>query len=95
MPLQAYELGLTHENGYLWLLFAWYPINWWTTEPANRTSYEPRTCSEDVLERMLEYSIVIDHYTYVENKTAITSSGMVHACACACACACMGVIVCG
>ena len=73
--LQAYRHGLTLENGYVWLSYAWYPDDWWT-EPANRTSYVPDTCSRGELEEMLEYSIVIDHYAFVEDKDENTSVGL-------------------
>ena len=74
--LQAYSRGLTLENGYLWLSYAWYPDEWWI-KPANRTNYEPALCSREVLETMLEYSIVIDHYAFVDDKNMSTSIGIV------------------
>lgn len=72
---QAYNLELTLSNGYLWLTFAWYPDEWWT-EPANRTNYNPVTCPQDVLESMIEHSIIIDHYAYVQDKNSSTNVGI-------------------
>ena len=74
--MQAYNLELTLSNGYLWLTFAWYPDEWWT-EPANRTNYNPVTCPQDVLESMIEHSIIIDHYAYVQDKNSSTDVGIV------------------
>jgi hypothetical protein len=74
--VQAYNLGLTQSNGYLWLSYAWYPDEWWT-EPANRTNYEPVVCPQQVLESMIEHSIIIDHYAYVPDKNSSTDVGIV------------------
>ena len=74
--MQAYDLGLTLFNGYLWLSYAWYPDEWWT-EPANRTNYEPVVCPREVLESMIEHSIIIDHYAYVLDKNSSTDVGIV------------------
>lgn len=69
---------MTHRNGYLWLLHAWYPSEWWTDTPADRT-YEPVLCSREELEEMIEYGILINHYASVEEEQrgAVTNSSLV------------------
>ena len=62
---QAYRLGMTHANGYLWLFHAWYPSEWWLDEPADRTGYKPVICERKEIEEMIEYSILISHYANV------------------------------
>lgn len=73
-------MEMTHENGYLWLLFAWYPPMWWS--PSNlqeRNSYVPVNCSREEIESMVEFAVPIDVFPYVadENRQDPTSSNMV------------------
>jgi hypothetical protein len=65
--LQALRLGLTLSNGYLWLLHAWYPPNWWLAEAAERSGYTPEICSLEEIEGMIEYAILVDHFASTED----------------------------
>lgn len=58
---------MTHRNGYMWLLHAWYPDEWWKATPAER-DYEPVICSQDEIEKMLEHAILVDHYASVDGE---------------------------
>ena len=60
---------MTHEAGYQWLTFAWYPTEWWKAEPADRDGqYTPILCDTADLEKMIEHSFIIDHYPFVEEE---------------------------
>lgn len=70
---------MTHQNGYMWMLFAWYPEEWWLDPPVNRTRYTPEECQQSEIEDILEHALLIDHFPYVSEgeKSIPTSSGLV------------------
>ena len=65
-------------NGYQWLLFAWYSKQWWLADPTSRR-YIPETCDQRMMEDMIEYSILIDHFSHVttEQKSNPTNTSLV------------------
>lgn len=71
---QAVRSGLTHRNGYQWILFHWYPDQWWLNPPANRT-YQPAVCSQSEIVSILDFAITVDHYPCVDPDTP-TNVGM-------------------
>ena len=76
---QAYMRSMTLNDGYVWLLFAWYQDNWWLDNPIPQTSYNQTICTSAQLEEILERAILIDHFPFVppENRSMTTDTGMV------------------
>lgn len=79
---QAFKLGMTLANGYTWILFAWYPRQWWFAQSEERSSYVPVQCTQSEIESVVEYAIIIDHYAFVEeaNRDTITAADLVSCC---------------
>lgn len=71
--VQASELGMTRENGYVWLMYAWYGANWWIRELSSKCTIATRVA-------MIEGAITIDHFPFVERKDfdKITDLGVVN-----------------
>ena len=70
---------MTLNDGYVWLLFAWYQDNWWQDDPIPQTSYNQTICTSSQLKEILERAILIDHFPFVppENRSMTTDAGMV------------------
>lgn len=77
--LQAYHLGMTRENGYIWILFSWYGSNWWTRGQVTTQTYSPYNCSQTEREAFIEGVFLIDHFAFVEEdqKDIVTDLGLV------------------
>lgn len=75
---QAQSLGLTPDNGYVWLLFSWYGSDWWTREPVDK-DYQPFSCNIELRESMVNKAIAIDHFAFVaeEDYDVVTDIGVV------------------
>ena len=58
---------MTHQNGYMWMLYAWYPQQWWN----ETNSYEASDCTIGELTEMLTHAIAISQFPY-------TSQGSCH-----------------
>ena len=68
---KAQGLGLTHGNGYVWLLYGWYAEEWWTAPPDDR-SYTPFQCDLGIIEDMLEFAILVDHFPAAPDRDEVT-----------------------
>jgi len=67
---------MTLANGYVWLMFAWYPEHWWQAKQVQRP-YTLPNCTTEQLESVILDGILIDHYSFVSDKNAVTDIGLV------------------
>ncbi len=67
-------MGRTFSEGYLWLLYPWYPQEWWTTGQV----YEITSCRPADIQNALERAIIIDYLPLSdEGRDKETEAGLV------------------
>ncbi len=68
-------MGRTFSEGYLWLLYSWYPQEWWTTGAVYDT-----TCRSEEIQSALDHAIIIDYLPLsdeAEGREEETDAGLV------------------
>lgn len=69
---------MTLENGYVWLLYAWFGSTWWTGDISSH-QYDYTNCSVDQRRAFLQGVLSIDHFPFLEegNQKNMTDLGLV------------------
>ena len=75
--MQAYKRNLTYP-GYTWIVFDWYPQEWWTEEVANNKV----NCTDDQLEGFLERVLSLREDPALDLEAGPTDTGIVSFGAC-------------
>ena len=70
--MQAASKNLTYPR-YTWIIYGWYSEQWWMDDAFNGSS----SCSLDEKLRLLDRSIIIQHYPIVKKLGQTTISGYV------------------
>ncbi len=72
----AKNMGLTADK-YLWILPGWYTTDWWKLADKTNWAIYKFNCTSDDIKEAVDYSLLVDYYSYPLNESVKSLSGYV------------------